>query len=577
MKQRTAERLEIERLVLRAQQGDREAFTALVRRYERMTHACAYAVLGDFHLAQDAAQDAFIAAYSGLASLREPAAFPGWLRGITRYQALRLRPDRKAIDRALPDTDLIFDIGSGDWDRLHDTACAVQAAIGRLPEELREITLLFYLHEYTQREIAAFVQAPVTTVNNRLHAARAQLKRRLFAMVSDTLNENRPSHDFAERVGRILAVHGPLADVRPAIGAAPEVLTTFGPASGVGAPAADTQPTLTVVQRRNDGNLRCIDTRDGNGRTAEGGMAVTPTAGVLPAALTDSDLAAVVRELRAATPASTGADIVETGIKAIDLFCPIRRGAVVGLFGGLGLGAAVLIGELAQRLCAADTAAPVTVAFLVRRIDISAAQDAARSDTEFLGQTDQNGALQTVWLPTERATDPWYATKEAASLFDSVLCLSPVPAAEGLWPAIDGLCCSSRLLREDGASTAHRRMVEAVHATLARAKQLTADPVFLELLACRANRRAAERIAEYLPQRLTELNAEDRRVVERARKLQRFLIQPFFTAEPYTGNPGVTVPLAETLRGCAAILDGDYDDVPEERFLRIGKIDEAQQ
>jgi F0F1-type ATP synthase beta subunit len=128
-----------------------------------------------------------------------------------------------------------------------------------------------------------------------------------------------------------------------------------------------------------------------------------------------------------------------------------------------------------------------------------------------------------------------------------------------------------------GVGEEHRQVVGAVRAALGRAKQLTADATFLELLACRANRRAAERLAAFLPQRLAELSPEDRRTVERARKLQRFLTQPFFTAEPYTGTPGVFVPLTETLRGCREILEGRYDDVPESAFLRIGRIEEARQ
>jgi F-type H+-transporting ATPase subunit beta len=101
------------------------------------------------------------------------------------------------------------------------------------------------------------------------------------------------------------------------------------------------------------------------------------------------------------------------------------------------------------------------------------------------------------------------------------------------------------------------------------------DPVLLELIAYRDRDRAMLRSREFAPTRMKQLNAADRLLVARARKLQRFMTTPFFVAEPHTGKPGKFVPRTETLRGCRMILDGQLDTVPEERLLYIGMIEEA--
>jgi F-type H+-transporting ATPase subunit beta len=102
-----------------------------------------------------------------------------------------------------------------------------------------------------------------------------------------------------------------------------------------------------------------------------------------------------------------------------------------------------------------------------------------------------------------------------------------------------------------------------------------ADPVLLELLACRAHQEVKRRAVEFPPQRLAELDQADRLLVSRARKLEHFLTTRFFVAEPFTKQPGVHVPLAETIRGCAMILDGAVDAIPEQSFLYVGAIGEA--
>src|SRR4051812_15834220 len=101
------------------------------------------------------------------------------------------------------------------------------------------------------------------------------------------------------------------------------------------------------------------------------------------------------------------------------------------------------------------------------------------------------------------------------------------------------------------------------------------DPVLLELLANRAKRKAWQRAKEFPAQRIAELSGDDRLLVGRARRLERFLTTPFFAAEQFTHRAGKHVTIDQTIAGCGAILDGKLDDVPEEALLYIGAIEEA--
>jgi F0F1-type ATP synthase beta subunit len=102
-----------------------------------------------------------------------------------------------------------------------------------------------------------------------------------------------------------------------------------------------------------------------------------------------------------------------------------------------------------------------------------------------------------------------------------------------------------------------------------------ADDVVMELLACRAKKQARQRAIEHAKLRLSQLGADDRLAVTRARKLECFLTNPFFVAEGFTGIPGQRVPLAQTIRGCNMIMDGELDSVDERKLAYIGEIDEA--
>ena len=165
-------------LIERAKSGDLAAFGEIVSAYQDMACACAHAVLGDVHLAQDAAQDAFVEAYRCLAKLHEPAAFPGWLRRIVRRRCGRLirrkhlptAPLGEALTVPCPDSD------PATLAEEREMRDGVLMAIRSLPDRQRMVTSLYYMQGHSQRDIAAFLGLPVTTINSRLHASREQIK-----------------------------------------------------------------------------------------------------------------------------------------------------------------------------------------------------------------------------------------------------------------------------------------------------------------------------------------------------------------------------------------------------------------
>jgi F-type H+-transporting ATPase subunit beta len=162
-------------------------------------------------------------------------------------------------------------------------------------------------------------------------------------------------------------------------------------------------------------------------------------------------------------------------------------------------------------------------------------------------------AVQAVYVPADDFTDP-----AVAALFahlDSSIVLSRAMAAEAMYPAIDPLASSSSLLDARIVGEEHYRLAEAVRGTIAHYREL-AD--IIALLG------------------VDELSAADRRIVHRARRLQRFLTQPLAVTEAFTGMAGRSVPLADTLAGCRAILDGACDDWDERALYMIGTLDEGR-
>ena len=200
---------ELTSLIERTQTGDLDAFSTIVHRFQDMAVGYAYSILGDFHLAEDAAQEAFIQAYCDLDKLRQPSSFPGWFRKIvfkycdrfTRGKHIEIVPLETVIETPSAGenpAEIVLEREMKDM---------VLGAIQALPEKERTVTTLFYIDGYSQNEIANFLEVPVTTVNSRIHYSRKRLKERLFTMVTDDLQKKLPSKDecFTNRVREALS------------------------------------------------------------------------------------------------------------------------------------------------------------------------------------------------------------------------------------------------------------------------------------------------------------------------------------------------------------------------------------
>ena len=328
-------------------------------------------------------------------------------------------------------------------------------------------------------------------------------------------------------------------------------------------------------------------------------------------------------------------DILETGIKVIDLLEPYPRGGKIGLFGGAGVGKTVLIQELIHNIAVEhggysiftgersregndlwnemhesgviDKTALVFgqmneapgVRMRVALTGLTMAEyfrDEERRDvllfidnifrfvqagsevSTLLGRmpsavgyqptlanemgelqeritSTKSGSItsvQAVYVPADDLTDPAPAT--TFSHLDATTVLSRKIAEQGLYPAVDPLESTSRILEEDIVGERHYRIARGVQATLQKYRELQDIIAILGM---------------------EELSDTDKRTVNRARKLQRFLAQPTFVAEKFTGLPGVYVPLEETLRGFEAILNGEMDRYPEMAFYNVGTLDDA--
>jgi F-type H+-transporting ATPase subunit beta len=333
----------------------------------------------------------------------------------------------------------------------------------------------------------------------------------------------------------------------------------------------------------------------------------------------------------------TSKSVFVTGIKAIDLLTPYPRGGKIGLFGGAGVGKTMLIIELIRntireqsgialfagvgernregnelwlemkrsgvldstvlvfgsmneppgaRLRVALTALTMaeyfreqerrqvllfmdnTFRYIQAGAEVSALlgrlpsavgyQPTLSSEMGELQEritTTSHGSItsiQAVYVPADDLTDP--AVVATFAHLDATTVLSRRKVREGLYPAIDPLQSYSRLLTPAAVGKEHYRIAQEVRALLARYEELRDIIAILGL---------------------EELSEEDRKAVQRARKLQRFLSQPFFVAETFTGLPGRSVPLTQTLRGFREILEGRHDDLPEQAFYLVGTIDEA--
>lgn len=200
---------ELESVIQQAALGDTLAFETIVHRFQDMAVGYAYSVLGDFHLAEDAAQEAFVQVHKDLAQLREPKAFPSWFRTVVYKQCDRMTR-RKRVREVSLETTLALRAHQPspaalvEGDELRQ---AVQAALLLLPVAQQQVIVLFYIAEYSQKEISSFLDVPVTTVKKRLYDAKKRLKERMTHMAQEYFQENRPSKDmqFSEKVLAVIA------------------------------------------------------------------------------------------------------------------------------------------------------------------------------------------------------------------------------------------------------------------------------------------------------------------------------------------------------------------------------------
>jgi len=161
-------------------------------------------------------------------------------------------------------------------------------------------------------------------------------------------------------------------------------------------------------------------------------------------------------------------------------------------------------------------------------------------------------SVQAVYVPADDLTDP--APASVFAHLDATTVLNRKIAEKGIYPAVDPLDSTSRILSADVLGTEHYDTARGVQALLQKFKDLQDIIAILGM---------------------DELSEADKLVVERARKVEKFLSQPFFVAEVFTGSPGKYVELSDTIKGFKGILDGSYDHMPEKAFYMVGGIDEA--
>ncbi len=448
--------------------------------------------------------------------------------------------------------------------------------------------------------------------------------------------------------GNIVEVIGAVVDVQFPRDAIPKIYDALM--------VADSGLTLEVQQQMGDGVARCIAMGASEGLRR--GLEVTNTGAPIQVPVGQATLGRVMdvlgRPIDEAGPVeaeqkmpihraapsyeeqASSVDLLETGIKVIDLIMPISKGGKIGLFGGAGVGKTVTLMELINNIASAHeglsvfagvgertregndfyhemtdagvidkvalvygqmneppgnrlrvaltgltmaeyfrdegrdvllfidniyryTLAGTEVSALLGRMPSAVGYQPTLADEmgqlqERITSTNKGSitSFQAVYVPADDLTDPSPATTFAH--LDATLVLSRQIAELGIYPAVDPLDSTSRVLDPLVVGEEHYNTARAVQGILQRYKELQDIIAILGM---------------------DELSEEDKLDVGRARKIQRFLSQPFTVAETFTGSPGKYVSLKETLSGFKAIVNGDHDDLPEQAFYMVGGIDEV--
>ena len=456
---------------------------------------------------------------------------------------------------------------------------------------------------------------------------------------------------MANNKGTVIQVQGPVLDIRFPDDQLPKLL------SAIEIPLGERVIVAEVAQHIGDNVVRCVAMSSTDG--LQRGVEATDTGAPISVPVGDQCLGRVFNLLGQPIdnkPAVEGDDrwpihrpapsyeeqqpateILETGIKVIDLICPYAKGGKIGLFGGAGVGKTVLIQELIYNIATAHNGYSVftgvgertregndlynemtesgviaktamvfgqmneppgarmrvglsglTMAEYFRDVkhqdvllfidNIFRFTQAGSEVSALLGRmpsavgyqptlatemgalqeritSTKNGSItsvQAVYVPADDLTDPAPATTFAH--LDATTVLDRGIASLGIYPAVDPLDSTSRILSPEVVGKEHYETARAVQGILQRYKELQ------DIIAIMG---------------MDELSEEDKLTVNRARKVQRFLSQPFHVAEQFTGYQGKYVPLKETIRSFQEIIEGKHDDIPESYFLFAGSIDEV--
>ncbi len=454
-----------------------------------------------------------------------------------------------------------------------------------------------------------------------------------------------------KNIGKVVQVIGPVLDIRFQDGQLPELLSAIEIQSG------DRKIVAEVAQHIGDNVARCISMNATDGMVR--GMDAVDTGGPITVSVGDKCLGRIFnllgqpidekpapegverwpihRQPPSFEEQETSTEILETGIKVVDLIAPYAKGGKIGLFGGAGVGKTVLIMELINNVAKQHGGLSVFAGVGERtregndlynemqesgvinktalvygqmneppgarmRVALSGLtmaeyfRDRENQDvllfidnifrftqagsevSALLGRmpsavgyqptlATEMGALQeritstkkgsitsvqAVYVPADDLTDPAPATTFAH--LDATTVLSRAISSLGIYPAVDPLESTSRILAPEIVGTEHYEVARQVQSILQRYKELQ------DIIAIMG---------------MDELSDEDKLIVARARKVQRFLSQPFSVAEQFTGMEGKYVPLKETIRGFKEIIEGKHDDLPESAFLFVGTIEEA--
>jgi RNA polymerase sigma factor (sigma-70 family) len=537
--------MDLEPLVRRAAQGDVKAFVELTERFQHFAFGSALALLGDLQQAEDVVQEAFLAAWRALPSLAEPAAFPGWLRSIVRRQAGRVlrRAQLQLVPLAAAENVPAEQAGPDEQLAARQRSAAVLAAIAELPPRLREPATLFYLHDCSQQDIAAFLELPLATVNNRLHAARRTLKERMLDMMTETLRSHGLPDDFAHRIGRLVDTRDVVVDALFDPQSLPDLLSELA----VSDEANRRLVTVQVIQRPGRGVVRAVVLPSTDGLPVDAPPRGTAVLNALRRSETPVDRAALERvlPLLVRPQKDESPRMLETGIKVIDVMCPLLAGGTVAIAGEFGAGATVVMEELVRRLSGgADGVSLFTLLapWPGEREPGYSLADALKQEGFSEGTV---GAVQTFFF---RGQDgPWTPEQvEGLRPVDTVIHLARDMAKAKIYPCVDVQTSRSRLLEEGHAAERHALVASKVRHAI--------DLVWDRRLAA-----AAEPVA-----------------VDRAHKLTQFFGQPFFCAEPWTKRPGTHVSLVESLQACEEILDGVHDDLSIDAFAFAGSMAEIR-